>query len=171
MESLREVSLLGWVLFTLRRVAREVQNHWKSSQLFIPQSHLERVRKNCPGTRKTGKSGEESVNSYGDRRELGQNLGIAYSSSHFQVELKSCELFQRFCTSLAPRPKPAQKYELSHGTCIQPGPVDVRPSLWRSPLGASPKSGRLVEHWVNNRPESLGLGPTSILKMYAGRPI
>ena len=38
--------------------------------------------------------------------------------------------------------------------CIQSGPVDVRPSLWRSSLGASLKSGRLVQHWVNDRPES-----------------
>ena len=109
-------------------------------------------------TRKTGKSGEESINSCADRWDLCQNLGIAHSSSHFQAQLKSCE---RFCTSLATRPpvewaRPsnATTPELSHGTCLQPGPVDVRPNLWRSLLGASPKSGRLVEHWVDDRPES-----------------
>ena len=32
--------------------------------------------------------------------------------------------------------------------------VDGRPSLWRSPLGTSPKSVRFVEHWVDDRPES-----------------
>ena len=47
----------------------------------------------------------------------------------------------------------ATSAELSQGTCIQPA-VGVRPSILRSPLGASPKSGRLVEHWVDDRPES-----------------
>ena len=40
---------------------------------------------------------------------------------------------------------------------------------------ASPKSGRLVEHWVDNRLESAttcsNLEPTSVLKIYARRPI
>ena len=117
-------------------------------------------------TRKTDKSGEESVNSCEDWWDCCQNLGIAHSSLHFQVELKSCELFQWFCTSLAtcPPPRPpverawpseATSPELSHGTCIQPGHVGVRLSLWRSPLGASPKSGRLLEHWVDDRPGSI----------------
>ena len=59
--------------------------------------------------------------------------------------VKELRVFQRFCTSLAPL------------ACIQPGPahlVDVRPSLWCLPLGASPKFGRLVKHWVDDRPES-----------------
>ena len=84
--------------------------------------------------------------------DLCQNLGIAHSSSHFQVELKSCELFQRFCTSLAPRPKPAQEYWLSHGTCIQPGLVQPRrcPAELMAFTGAILKSGSLVEHWVDD---------------------
>ena len=101
--------------------------------------------------------------SCGDRWDLCQNLGIARSSLHFQAELKSCELSSNFAPlwQLLPppslerdRPSDATSPELSHGTCIQPGPLDVRPSLWRSPLGASPKSGRLVEHWFDDRPES-----------------
>ena len=108
--------------------------------------------------KKAGMSGEESVNSCGDRWDLCQNLGIAHSFSHFQVELKSGELFQQFYTSLAPRPKPAQKnknFPLEHA--FSRGPphlVDVRPSVWHSLLGASPKSSRLVEHWVDDRLES-----------------
>ena len=69
------------------------------------------------------------------------------------------------------RPSDATSSELSHGTCIQPGPVDVRPSLCRSPLGTSPKSGRLVEHWVDNRRSPPELAPTYVLKMYARRLI
>ena len=44
--------------------------------------------------------------------------------------------------------------------------VDVRPSSKRLPLGASLKSGRLVEHWVDDRPESAttrsDLGPEEV---------
>ena len=46
------------------------------------------------------------------------------------------------------RPSDATSPELSHGICIQPGS-----SLWRSSLGTSPKSGRLVKHLVDDRPE------------------
>ena len=53
--------------------------------------------------------------------------------------------------------------------------VDVRPSLCRSPLGASPKSGRLVEHWVDDRLESAttrsDVGPEDVRYCNARRPI
>ena len=64
------------------------------------------------------------------------------------------------------RPSDATSPEHSHGTSIQPRPVDVRPNLWRSPLGASPKSGRLVAHWVDDWPASAttrsDLGPEDV---------
>ena len=52
------------------------------------------------------------------------------------------------------RPSDATSPEHFHGTYIQQGRVDVRPSLWRSPRGANPKSGRLVQHWVDYRQKS-----------------
>ena len=93
------------------------------------------------------------------------NLGIAHSSSHFQVELKGCELFQRFRTSLAPRPKPAEIYELSHGTSIQPAPFP--PRICPAELMAFTARGkpeiRQIGRALDRRPagvrhNSLGLG-------------
>ena len=131
-----------------------------------------------PQSRKSSKSGKESVNSCGDRQDLCQNLGIAHSSSHFQVELKSSELFQRFCNSLAPRPEPAQKYELSHGTCIHPGPIPPRrcpAELMAFTARGQPEirqNGRAFGRQPGGvRHKSLRLGSTSVLKMYARRLI
>ena len=86
------------------------------------------------------------------------------------MELKSFEFFQRFCTSLAThptveraQPSDATSPELSHGTCIQPGPVDVRPSLWLSPLGASPKSSRVIEQFGS----TIGRSPPQLARTWA----
>ena len=49
--------------------------------------------------------------------------------------------------------------------------ADVRPSLWRPPIGTCPKSGRLVEHWIDDRLESATTRSNLGLKMYARRPI
>ena len=89
--------------------------------------------------------------------------------------LKSCELFQRFCTSLAPRPKPAQKYKLFHGkiVCIQPGPAP--PRRYPAELMAFTARGqpeiRQIGRSLGRRPAGvrhnlLGLGLTSVLRMY-----
>ena len=43
---------------------------------------------------------------------------------------------------------------MEHAFSWAPHLVVVWPSLWHSSLGATPKSGRLVEHWVDDRPDS-----------------
>ena len=92
--------------------------------------------------------------------------------------VKELRALAAICTSLAPRPKPAQKYEVSHWTCIQPGPAPPRrcpaelmaftawgqPEIWQVDRALGRRPGGV-------RHNSLGLGPTSVLKMYSRRPI
>ena len=86
-----------------------------------------------------------------------RNCSLLVTLSGRVKELRSFPAILHLCGNSPPveqaRLSDATWPELSHGTCIQHGPVDVQPSLWRSPLGASLKSGRLVEHGVDIRPE------------------
>ena len=108
-------------------------------------------------TRKTIKSGKKSGNRW-DLCQKFRNRSLLVALSGGVKELRAFPAILLLSNNSPPveraRPSDATSPELSHGTCIQPGPVDIRPSLWRSLLGASPKSGRLVEHWVDDRQES-----------------
>ena len=129
--------------------------------MLMPQSHLERLGKSSPGDWENWQIRRGICKLvWGPLGPLSKfrNHSFLVALSGGVKELRAFPAILHLSGNSTPvqraRPSDATSPELSHGTCLQPGPVDVRPSLWRSPLGASQKSGRLVEQWVDDRPES-----------------
>ena len=104
----------------------------------MPRSHLERVGKSSPGDYENWQIRRgicKLVRGLVGPLSKFWNRSLLVALSGRVKELRAFPAILHLSGNSPPvewaRPSDATLPELSHGTCIRPGSVDVRPSLWR----------------------------------------